>query len=69
MMIEELIAGKKDSDTVAMGKSTLPVFALKGLLKDGYLKVRVYEDNNTFSFWGKNCTACFTEQQILDRAG
>jgi hypothetical protein len=68
MTIEELIAGKKDTDSVSLGKSSFPVSALKNLMKDGYQKVKVYEDNNTFSFWGKNCTACFTEKQILDRA-
>ncbi len=68
MMIEELITGKKDSDSVSLGKSSFPVSALKSLLKEGYLKLKIYEDNNTFSFWGKNCTGCFTEKQILDRA-
>ena len=64
MKIEELIAGKKDGESVNVEWATLPVSALKNLVKDGYVHLKPYKEEKTFSVWGKTCTACFTEEQI-----
>ena len=68
MRMEELIAGKKDHEEVQVDWTSLPVAALRKLMKDGYDNITFYEQNRTFSLWGKNCSACFTEQQIRERA-
>ena len=67
MKIQELISGKKDNDEVQIDSISLPVSALKNLMSDGYVNLKVYRENGTFSLWGKNCTVCFTEQQIRER--
>jgi hypothetical protein len=67
MRIEDLIAGKKDNEEVRLDWTSLPVAALKKLTREGYDYVTFYRDNRTFSIWGKNCSACFTEQQIRER--
>jgi acyl CoA:acetate/3-ketoacid CoA transferase alpha subunit len=67
MKIEELVSGKKDGDEVTFDSVSLPVSVLKKLIKDGYSNLKFYSENKTFSLWGKNCTACFTEQQIRER--
>ena len=66
--IEELISGKENGQEVNVDGFSLPVSALKKLMDDGYVNLQVYKDNKTFSLWGKNCTACFTEEQIRERA-
>jgi 5,10-methylenetetrahydrofolate reductase len=69
MKIEELISGKNDQGEVNFEGISIPVSALKDLVKDGYEHVKFYKDNNTFSLWGKTCTACFTEVQLRERTG
>jgi len=69
MKIEELIAGKNDNGKIEIDGISIPVLALKNLLKEGYENLRIYKENNTFSLWGKNCTACFSEEQLLKRGG
>lgn len=69
MKIEELISGKNDQGEVAFEGISIPISILKGLVKDGYEHVKLYKDNNTFSLWGKTCTACFTEEQLREREG
>ena len=69
MKIEELISGKNDQGEVAFEGISIPISTLKGLVKDGYEHVKLYKDNNTFSLWGKTCTACFTEEQLREREG
>ncbi len=68
MKIEELISGKQNGDEVSVDGFSLPVSALKKLMDEGYVNIRVYKENKTFSLWGKNCTACFTEEMIRERA-
>ena len=68
MKIEDLIAGKKDNEEVTVDGMSLPVSSLKKLMEEGYINLVVYHDNKTFSLWGKKCTACFTEEQIRERA-
>ena len=67
MKIEDLVSGKGDSETVAVGNVSLPVSALNRFIRDGYAHVRPYEAEKTFSMWGKACTGCFTEEEILKR--
>ncbi len=68
MKIEELISGKGDGEKVPVGNVSLPVSALKKFVAEGYDHVRPYESEHTFSMWGKTCTGCFTEQEVLERA-
>jgi len=68
MKIEEVIAGKKDQESVNMDGMSVPVGTLRKLSEEGYVNLRYYKDNKTFSFWGKNCTACFTQEQLQERA-
>lgn len=64
VMIEDIVSGKGDNEKVNVEGLTLPVKALKDLIKEGYVQLRVYKDNNTVSVWGKTCTACFSEKQL-----
>ena len=68
MKIATLIAGKNEQDRVSLEGTAIPVKVLKNLADEGYVHVRPYKQNKTFSFWGKSCTACFTEDQLLERA-
>ena len=68
MKIQDLIAGKNEQDSVVIDGASIPVKVLKDLADEGYVHVRPYKKNRTFSFWGKSCTACFTEDQLLERA-
>ncbi|HDZ23483.1 MAG TPA: hypothetical protein ENH70_02965 [Desulfobacteraceae bacterium] len=68
MKIQDLIAGKNEQDSVVIDGTSIPVKVLKDLTDEGYVHVRPYKENRTFSFWGKSCTACFTEDQLLERA-
>jgi hypothetical protein len=67
MKIEDLIAGKSEHVEITIEGISIPVSALLNLMKDGYVHLKLYKENNTFSLWGKNCTACFTEQQLRER--
>lgn len=69
MKIEDLVSGKNDQDNVDIEGISIPVPALKELMKDGYEHVKLYKENRTFSLWGKTCTACLTEEQLRERAG
>ncbi len=69
MKIEDLVSGKNDKEDVDIEGISIPVPALKKLMKDGYVHVRLYKENRTFSLWGKTCTACLTEEQLSERAG
>jgi hypothetical protein len=68
MKIEELITGKNKSEKVDVGGVTLPVSALDNFMREGYVHIKPYQEEKTFSLWGKACTGCFTEKDILDRA-
>jgi hypothetical protein len=68
MKIEEVIEGKSDHESVSVDGLIVPVDALRKLHKEGYTNLNFYKGNNTFSFWGKNCTACFTLEQLRERA-
>ena len=64
MRLEDLTAGKNDNDFASVEGCEVPVSALKRLQGDGYERIQPYTENRTFSVWGKNCTACFTEDQL-----
>jgi hypothetical protein len=68
MKIEEVITGKKDQESVNLDGMSVPVATLRKLSDEGYVNFRYYKDNKTFSLWGKNCTACFTPEQLQERA-
>ncbi len=67
MKIEELIAGKKESQNIEVGGASLPIAALKKFMDDGYTDMKPYQMEKTFSMWGKSCTGCFTEAEIKNR--
>jgi len=69
MKIEDVISGKNNQGNIDLDGLQVPVAALKKLHNDGYVNIRVYGDNRTFSLWGENCTACFTLEQLVERAG
>ena len=68
MKIEELIAGKNDGQNVQLAGVSLPIAALKRFMDDGYTHLKPYQTEKTFSFWGKTCTGCFNETEIVNRA-
>ncbi len=68
MKIEELIAGKNDGQNVQLAGASLPIAALKRFMDDGYTHLKPYQTEKTFSLWGKACTGCFTETEIINRA-
>ena len=67
MKIEEMIAGKNDSQNLEIAGVTLPIAALKRFMADGYTDIQPYKTEKTFSMWGKACTGCFTEEEIINR--
>jgi hypothetical protein len=67
MKIEELIAGKNDGQNVQVAGVSLPISALKQFMDDGYTHLKPYRVEKTFSLWGKACTGCFSEQEIVNR--
>ena len=68
MKIETLISGKNDKDAVEFEGVFIPVTALRRLMKQGYVSVRPYKEEKTFSLWGKTSTACFTVQEFQEMA-
>ena len=46
----------------------VPVADLKNLKQQGYENLRVYGDNKTLSLWGKTVSACFTLDEIQEKA-
>jgi len=68
MKIEDLVAGKSDSDSVQVESFSIPVSALKKLMDEGYENMLPYKEEGTFSLWGKVSTACFTGQEMRDMA-
>ena len=69
MNIEDVIAGKNDQEKVDLNGLQVPVTALKTLIGEGYTNIRTYNENQTFSLWGKNCTACLSMEQIQEKGG
>ena len=68
MKIEELISGKNDNEEIEIEGVSIPISALKNLIKDGYVNLKAYKEEKTFSLWGKTCTACLTEQELREKA-
>lgn len=64
MKIEDLIAGKQENEEVEIEGALVPVATLSRLLDEGYVHLKVYEQNGALSVWGKNCAACFTREQL-----
>lgn len=67
MKIEELITGKNEGQSVQVAGVSLPISALKRFVEDGYTHLKPYRAEKTFSLWGKACTGCFSEQEIVNR--
>ena len=66
--IEELITGKGEQDSVNIEGLAVPLAALKNLKQQGYEHVRAYRDNKTLSLWGKTVSACFTPEELQEKA-
>jgi len=67
LKIVEVIAGKREEESVNFDGLSAPVAALKNLSKEGYESMRVYKDNKTFSLWGKTCSACFSLEHLQEK--
>jgi hypothetical protein len=68
MKIEELINGKNDRQTIEFAGVSLPIAALRRFMDDGYTHMKPYQTEKTFSMWGKTCTGCFTQEEIVNRS-
>ncbi|MCG6880184.1 MAG: hypothetical protein LJE96_13685 [Deltaproteobacteria bacterium] len=68
MKIEELISGKNDRQTIEFAGVSLPIAALRRFMDDGYTHMKPYQTEKTFSMWGKTCTGCFTQEEIVNRS-
>ena len=66
LKIEDFIGGMNDGDEVDIEGLRIPVAALRGLMARGYVHLKPYPQNRTITFWGKNCTACFTEKNLRE---
>jgi len=64
MRIEELVNGKSDGDFVEVDGFSIPVAVLKQKMEDGYVHIKAFKENSTFSLWGENCTGCFSAEQL-----
>ena len=64
--IEDYIGGLNDDDEADIEGFRVPVAALKGLVARGYVHLKTYSENRTITFWGKTCTACFTEKNLRE---
>ncbi len=67
MKIEELVTGKNDNAEIQIEGAPIPVKALRNLINDGYIHIKSYRENKTYSLWGKNCSACLTVQELRGR--
>lgn len=67
MKIEELVSGKGDNEKIEAEGISIPVSALKNLMKEGYIHLRPEAQNKTVTLWGKTACACLTEQQLHER--
>ena len=67
MKIEDLLSGKNEGEDITLGDASMPVSAFRKLLEEGYTHLKPYPQDQTFSLWGKTCTACLTPQQIREK--
>ncbi|MFW6115382.1 MAG: hypothetical protein ACOC6E_03695 [Thermodesulfobacteriota bacterium] len=68
MKIEELVYGKDDNATIKMEGISIPVRTLKSLMESGYVHLKPEKQGDAITFWGKTRCACFTEEQLQDKA-
>ena len=67
LKIKDYIARRTDDEEeVDVEGFRIPIAALEGLMERGYVHLRPYRENRTMTFWGKNCTACFTERSLRE---
>lgn len=66
MKIEDLISGKNDHEDVNIEGTSIPVLALKKLMKDGYVHLKPEWHSKAFTLWGATCSACLTEKQLRE---
>lgn len=52
MKIAELISGKDDHEEVIIGDLSIPISALKKLIKEEYVHLMPYRQNKTLHLWG-----------------
>lgn len=62
MDIDEVIA--RGGKEVNLGGVSIPLQVLQKLKEEGYSHLKAYGYNKTVTLWGKNCSACFTEEQL-----
>ncbi len=66
--IEDVIGRMNDDEEVDVEGFRIPVAALRGLMGRGYVHLKPYRENRTVTFWGKSCSACFTEKSLREMA-
>ena len=68
MKIDEMISGKNENEKIVIEGLSVPVKSLKTLASEGYTFMRHYGVEGTFFAWGKTCSGCFSQEQILQMA-
>ncbi len=66
MEIEKLAYGKGKSEEIEISGTSIPVSVLKNLMEKGYIHIKSYQDEGTFSLWGKSCTGCFSSEELRE---
>jgi len=68
MKIEELVSGKDDATNIEMEGISIPVRTLRNFMENGYVHLKPERQSKSVTFWGKTCCACFTEEQLQEKA-
>lgn len=68
MEIEKITSGKEKADEIKLDGSSIPVAALKDLMNEGYVHIKAYQEEGTFSLWGKSCTGCFSCEELREKS-
>jgi hypothetical protein len=67
LYIKDLIQGSKNGAYISVGSLSIPMLTLKELKREGYERLKVYEQNKTLAIWGKSRSACFTEDKLHEK--
>lgn len=68
MKIDDVISGKNEPEEVNLDGLSIPIKTLKDLKEEGYEYLKPIDDRKTLALWGKSRSACFTGQQLRERA-
>jgi hypothetical protein len=68
MNIEELVSGQGDTTSIEVDGISIPLRTLKNFMEKGYVHLKPERQSKSVTFWGKTCCACFTEEQLQEKA-